>query len=129
VSKLELTGHQRRYLRGLAHPLKPVVRVGKGGVTDSVALAVERALVDHELVKVRMLRPEDKRGCARLLADRCGAHLCGLVGHTVILYRAHPETPRIRLPERGRAARSQAQTRRAVTIQAAESSRTPSGDA
>lgn len=100
MSELELTGYQRRRLRALAHPLKPVVRVGKGGVTDSVTLAVDRALVDHELVKVRMLRPEDKRAGSRILADRCGAHLCGRVGHTVILYRAHPETPRIRLPKR-----------------------------
>ena len=61
---------------------------------------VERALDDHELVKVRLREPEDKKASARDLAERCGAELCGLVGHTVILYRRHPERPRIELPER-----------------------------
>jgi RNA-binding protein len=95
-----IAAHQRRYLRGLAHPLRPLVQVGESGVTDAVVAAVDRALLDHELVKVRLQRPEDKRAAARRLAERTGSALCGLVGHTVILYRRHPEHPRIELPRR-----------------------------
>jgi RNA-binding protein len=76
------------------------VHVGEAGVTDSVIGALERALLDHELVKVRLQHPDDKRAAARELAERAGAALCGLVGHTVILYRRHPEHPRIELPGR-----------------------------
>src|SRR5688572_25094323 len=95
-----VAGFQRTYLRGLAHPLKPVVQVGQGGVTDAVLEAVRTALLDHELIKVRLLKPTDKKALSVALAAGTESTLCGLVGHTLILYRQHPETPRIRLPRR-----------------------------
>jgi RNA-binding protein len=91
----ELSGRQRKSLRGLAHALEPVVQVGQAGVTASVVRAVDAALTAHELVKVRLREPEDKQAAARELADGTSSALCGLVGHTVILYRPHPERPRI----------------------------------
>ena len=94
---LTLTSRQRKHLRGLAHSLEPVVQVGRGGVTDSVLASVADALLAHEVVKVRLYEPEDKHGDADRLAEGTGAVLCGLVGHTVILYRPHPEKPRIAL--------------------------------
>jgi RNA-binding protein len=97
----DLKGFQRRHLRGLAHGLQPVVQVGQAGVTDAVVEATNQALLEHELIKVRMREPEDKHGMAASLAQRAGAHLVGLVGHTLILYRAHPEKPVIKLPTRG----------------------------
>lgn len=94
-----LRGRQRRYLRSLAHARKPVVQVGGAGVSDAVARALSAALLDHELVKVRLREPDDKRALARCLAEASDAHLVGLVGHTAILYRRHPERPRIVLPD------------------------------
>jgi len=93
-----LSSTQRKYLRGLAHPLRPVVQIGHRGITDSVLAAVEQALLDHELIKVRMHEPEDKRTMAAELARRSASELCGLVGHTAILYRCHPDEPTIELP-------------------------------
>ena len=93
-----LTGAQRKHLRGLANPRKALIQVGEGGLSDSVMKALDKALLDHELVKVRLFRPEDKKGAAQTLAEQTDAHLCGLVGHTVILYRPHPEKPKIELP-------------------------------
>lgn len=93
-----LGGAQRRYLRGLANTRKPLVHVGEAGITEGVLGALARALLDHELVKVRLREPEDKKASARELAARSGAELCGLVGHTVILYKPHPEEPVIELP-------------------------------
>lgn len=94
-----LTSRQRKHLRGLAHALQPVVHVGQAGASEAVAAELDRALDAHELVKVRLHEPDDKKALAAELAELAGAQLCGLVGHTVILYRRHPETPRIRLPE------------------------------
>lgn len=91
----ELTSRQRKQLRGRAHPLEPIVQVGNAGVTDAVLRSVDQALTDHELVKVRLRSPEDKKGDAERLAEGTGSALCGLVGHTVILYRPHPEKPTI----------------------------------
>ena len=94
---MPLSPRQRKALRALAHGLDPVVHVGRAGVTEAVAASVDAALLAHELVKVRLHEPEDKRGAAAALAAATSAALCGLVGHTVILYRPHPETPRIRV--------------------------------
>lgn len=96
----ELAGFQKKALRAKAHPLSPAALVGAAGISPGVVAAVDQALLDHELVKVRMHQPEDKKAQARELADATGAALCGLVGHTVILYRPHPETPRLRLATR-----------------------------
>jgi len=95
-----LQGFQRRWLRARAHPLRPLVQVGEAGLTESLARALDEALRDHELVKVRLRQPEDKKRTARELADASGAALCGVVGHTVVLYRPNPEKPKIELPRR-----------------------------
>jgi len=95
-----LLGFQRQYLKRLAHELEPVVQVGQAGVTASVLAAVDAALLTHELIKVRLLKPEDKKAMAQSLAAGTHAELCGLVGHTVILYRQHPKEPVIHLPQR-----------------------------
>ena len=96
----QLRGFQRKHLRGLAHGLDPVVHVGREGVSDGVITAIDDALITHELIKVRMHRPADKKALAAQLAQSTGAQLCGIVGHMVILYRENPEEPKIRLPAR-----------------------------
>lgn len=81
----------------MAHAFEPVVQVGRGGASEAVIAAVDSALLAHELIKVRMHEPEDKKELAQAIADASGAALCGLVGHTLILYRPHPEKPKIRV--------------------------------
>jgi len=95
-----MESYQRAHLRALAHELKPVVIVGQAGVTEELLAATKVALFDHELIKVRLQRPEDKSAFAEQLATGTDSTLCGLVGHTVILYRRHPEKPRIHVPVR-----------------------------
>ncbi len=95
-----LTGTQRRHLRKLAHGRKPIVFVGDAGVSEAVVGALDRALADHELVKVKLPGPEAKKALAAELAKRSGAHVCGLVGHMAILFRPDPEQPQIELPGR-----------------------------
>ncbi|KAB2969138.1 MAG: ribosome assembly RNA-binding protein YhbY [Thermoanaerobaculia bacterium] len=88
----ELTGRQRRQLRGLAHALSPIVQVGKEGVTPALAAQVGRALDAHELIKVRFLAgKEEKHLLVAELAAATGAAEAGVVGHVAILYRAHPD--------------------------------------
>jgi RNA-binding protein len=95
-----LDAGQRRHLRSLAHPLRPVVLVGEGGLSEAVLKAVDAALTAHELVKIRLRQPQDKKEAARALAEATSAALCGVVGHTVVLYRPNPESPKIALPSR-----------------------------
>lgn len=95
----QIKGSQRKWLRGQAHSLAPIVQVGKDGVTDGVVAAVGEALLAHELIKVRLHAPEDKKALAQALGERAGADVVGLIGHVVILYRPHPTDPTIRLPD------------------------------
>ena len=95
-----LDGAARRYLRGLAHPLKPIIFVGEAGVSPAVLAALDEALRHHEPVKVRLRQPENKKETAEELARASAAALCGVVGHTVVLYRPDPEAPKIALPRR-----------------------------
>jgi RNA-binding protein len=96
-----MTGFQRKYLRGLAHSLEPVVQVGQNGVCDAVVEQIQAQLLSHELIKVKMHEPSDKKAMAAELARESGAELCGLIGHVAILYRPHPEEPTIKLPKQG----------------------------
>ena len=97
----ELTGSDRRHLRSLAHSLDPVVQIGAAGVTPGVIGALDRALADHELVKVRITRERDeRREIADALAEATRSSVAGLVGHVAMLYRParEPERRRIELP-------------------------------
>ena len=95
-----LKGFQRRYLRGLGHNLDPVVQVGQKGTTPAVFAAIKTALLNHELIKVKMEQPSDKKKMAAELAAGSGAELCGLVGHVALLYKRHPKEPKIVLPKK-----------------------------
>lgn len=94
-----LTGKQRQFLKGLAHPLSPIVRVGKGGVTDSVITETRKSLASHELIKVRIDVDESKerKELAARLATETGAQLAGTIGKIAILYRERDEDPKIKL--------------------------------
>ena len=95
-----LTPKQRQFLRGLAHPLSPVVRVGRNGVTPAVAEETKKSLLAHELIKVRFDSDdaEDRRTQAEFLAKEADAQSAGRVGKIAILFRQREEKPRIKLP-------------------------------
>jgi RNA-binding protein len=94
---MALTSKQRQFLRGLAHPLSPVVRVGKGGVSDAVVAETKKSLAAHELIKVR-IEAEDRAEVAENLATATESEVAGTVGKTAVLYRARDEKPTIKLP-------------------------------
>lgn len=96
-----LSSKQRAHLRGLAHALKPLVHVGKDGVTVPTIRALREAFNTRELVKVRVLdnAPSSPRGVAEaLVADVEDAAVVQVVGRTAVLFRPHPDEPEIKLP-------------------------------
>jgi RNA-binding protein len=98
---MPLTGAAARTLRALAHSLQPVVHVGKHGVTPKLVAQLERALLDHELIKVKILpeAPEDRKDIGAALADATGAELAQLIGRVALLYKPHPKKPTIKVPK------------------------------
>lgn len=101
LPKTMLTPRQIRYLRALAHGLRPVVLIGQQGVTPAVLAELDGALEAHELVKVRIAAADRRERQARLaaLAAASGATVVQAIGHTATLYRASRRQPRLRLPE------------------------------
>ena len=96
-----LTPRQRAHLKALAHPLKPILQVGKGGVDDDVARSLADAFQNRELLKVKVLEAAPRsasESADELVARLPGARLVQVIGRTIVLYRQHPEKPEIRLP-------------------------------
>lgn len=95
-----LTETQKRYLRQLAHDQRPVVLIGAAGLSEAVVVELETAIAHHELVKVK-IRGADRDEREAMITEMCrrtAAQLVQRIGHTVVLYRRHPQKPRIRLP-------------------------------
>jgi RNA-binding protein len=91
-----LTGKQRRKLRALGHHLSPVVQIGQHGVTPAVVAAVEQALFDHELVKIKVGEgPADRHEAAEQLADQTESEIAQVLGKTILLYKRRAEKPAI----------------------------------
>ncbi|MGD2125067.1 MAG: YhbY family RNA-binding protein [Desulfobacteraceae bacterium] len=101
----KLKGFQRRYLKGLAHRMKPVVFIGQKGMTDSIIHSVDAALQSHELIKVKFVdlkEKSQKQEIGSLLEEKTGSEMVGMIGHTGIFYREQedPEKKKIVVPDR-----------------------------
>jgi RNA-binding protein len=98
-----LKGFQKKHLKGLAHALKPVVQIGKEGLTEGVIQAVDEGLLRHELIKIKFTDFKDrKEGLTYEIEIKTGSERVGMIGHTAILYRpqADPKKRKISLPQR-----------------------------
>jgi RNA-binding protein len=99
---MQLSSNQKRYLRGIAHRLDPVVMVGQKGVTPALLKELEGALAHHELVKVKLADAdrEDRAETIEALRDASNAALVQTIGRIACFYRPNPKQPRIELPRR-----------------------------
>lgn len=96
-----LNARQRAHLKSLAHPLKAMAQIGKGGVDETVVRSLDDAFQNRELLKVKVLDTAPlsaKEAGEQLAAQVSGARLVQVIGRTVVLYRQHPDNPEIRLP-------------------------------
>jgi len=101
----KLEGFQRKYLRGLAQRLKPVVFIGQKGLTPEVLSSAQDALSSHELVKVKFndfKEKDQKTEITDRIETETGAENVGMIGHMVVFYRQQedPEKRKITLPQR-----------------------------
>jgi RNA-binding protein len=98
-----LTGAQRSFLRSLGQRLEPTLKAGKGGLSPAFFAELQRLLRANELVKLRFVgavgREEREVLCAQI-ADEGRCVCAGIVGHTALFYRQHPEPDarRVALP-------------------------------
>ncbi len=101
IGAMELSERQRKYLRGLGHVLDPVLLIGQHGLTAGVIAEAQRALHDHELIKVKF-RGADRgvrdAGLAEL-ATATGSILLQRIGHTALYYKRRIDRPGIVIPD------------------------------
>jgi RNA-binding protein len=95
-----LSDAQRKYLRRLGHDRNPIVLVGQGGISPNLVAELDRALTDHELVKVRArVGDRDVRDeILDKLAASTQSELVQRIGHVALYYRPRKEKPGILLP-------------------------------
>ncbi|MDP7593221.1 MAG: ribosome assembly RNA-binding protein YhbY [Litorilituus sp.] len=97
---MNLNKKQIQHLKGVAHPLKPVVLLGNNGLTEAVIAEIDYALNHHELIKVKI--PTDDRETKSLIVDaicrETNAIKVQVIGKTLIIYR-ESEEKKIRIPK------------------------------
>ncbi len=98
---MDLTEPQRKLLRSLSHPRKPIVTIGRNGLTDSVLAELDKALEHHELVKVKVKigDREERSAMVNALCERSGATLIQRVGFVATLFRRNADKPVITLTD------------------------------
>ena len=79
----------KKAFRGVAHHLDPVVSVSDRGLSDGIIAETERALTDHELIKVKVdaLQKADRLAITEMLAEQTQATVIQNIGKVAILYR------------------------------------------
>ncbi len=97
---MKLSDAQMKYLRGLGHPLKPVIIIGDAGLSESVLKEFSSTIDHHELIKVRV-RAGERKARDEIISDLCrkqSSAMVNRVGNVALIYRPNKEKPKISLP-------------------------------
>lgn len=91
---MPLKAAQKKNLRGQAHHLKPHVIVADKGLSVTVVAEIERALDDHELIKVKLRGDREvRKAWAESIAVQSKAECVQSIGQVACFYRRNPEKP------------------------------------
>ncbi len=95
-----MTGKQRAYLKKMAHSMKPVIQVGKDGVSPNVILQIRETIHKRELIKISFLEscPDDVKTASDKIIERSKVEFVGLIGRKLTVYKRNPDNPTIKLP-------------------------------
>lgn len=96
-----LTNPQKRYLKGLAHDLRPTIMVGAKGVTPSLLAELDAVLEQHELIKVK-ISAEDRETRDAWIEEMVKTSQSGLVtriGNIAVMFRRSKNKPFVILPK------------------------------
>ena len=97
---MKLTNNQKKYLRSLAHDLKPFVMIGQHGLSESVIAEIESTMLKHELIKIklRVSDRDEKQGIINKIIKVSEAELVQVIGGVIVIYRPFEDNPDIILP-------------------------------
>ncbi len=87
---MALSNALKKRFRAIGHNLTPVVIIAQKGITENIHDEIERALKDHELIKLKMVTANrsDKRALTESICSEFKAQCVQSIGHIILLYRA-----------------------------------------
>ena len=96
-----LNSHQRKYLRSLAHHIKPSVYIGKNNITEGTVLSIDESLNAHELIKIKSHDTKLTSDNISIIQEQIKFSIVGQIGKTIIVYRQNTdkELRKIKLPK------------------------------
>ncbi len=96
-----MKGKQRSYLKKLSHGMKPVIQVGKDGVSPQLIAQVSETIKKRELIKISILEtcPEDLKEVSEKICERARCQFVQLIGRKLTIYKRNEEEPTIVLPK------------------------------
>lgn len=95
MSKLEkLSNSQKKFLKGIAHGLNPVIMIGANGLTENLMLELEGALEHHELLKIKIASADraHRKTLTQTILETTGAFLIQDIGKTIVIFRQSDES-------------------------------------
>ena len=97
---MKLTNNQRKYLRSLAHDLKPFVMIGQNGLSESVLAEIDSTMLKHELIKIKLRvdNRKEKQQILEKIIEFSHAELVQVIGGVLVIYRPFENNPDIILP-------------------------------
>lgn len=87
---MALSNSEKKSFRSIGHNLKPIVIIAQNGLSENVKQEVNRALTDHELIKVKV-QVADREAKQELIESMCeqlDAECVQTIGHMALIYRA-----------------------------------------
>ena len=98
--KMKLTNNQKKYLRSLAHDLKPFVMIGQNGLSESVLAEIDSTMLKHELIKIKLKvdNRKEKQQIMKKIIEFSLAELVQIIGGVIVIYRPFEDNPDIILP-------------------------------
>ncbi len=90
-----LANAQKKILRSHGHSLRPLVLIGREGLSETLIASTQAALRAHELIKVKVGKnaPLSCQEAGSELARLSASFLLTRIGRVFLLYRPNPELP------------------------------------
>jgi RNA-binding protein len=87
---MPLSPAQKKHYRTIGHDLKPIIMIAEKGVTENISAEIERALNDHELIKIKINinDPQFRKNLSNELCENHKAELVQNIGKIALIYRA-----------------------------------------
>lgn len=87
-----LSGKQKQFFKKKAHPLKPIVQIGKNGISTEVLEDIDRVLAKRELIKISILQNSDETNeTVKEALESIGALVISQIGRISIVFRVASE--------------------------------------